>query len=623
MPLSVVVILEDTDSAEALGVDWSALGLIIAGEARGLQAARQLLTACRPDIVLMDVLPPARDSFALLAHMRAVWPDARVILRSRRTSLDVTRPAIRLGVSDFLPASVPAAALRAALTRAAREARQARELAEARLTERRRARLMTLLTNDESRGSGAAAVAQAGADRLVTDGTGAFSESGIAALNSNGTRSLLTGDADTLWGDEVKGLSGNGTTAKSAHESVALPRDETDAREVDEPASFSERGTNPLPKDGAVAPPKGATVVCPKNQTDRDLAASGNAELPLDAYCVLVAQPLEATADPAAVMARVDAGLRQTGIRAVSATLYDAVVLVLTQAPADGDWQAAAAAAADVAAEHAGTPVRIGIGRPAQTSGMLRAAYQQARSALWDITLRGEARSRGFYQGVQRQGGGRLTEVHRELDALIEKADLTDRSADDAAEVIDALGGRQYSHLRAIVSLYAMALCRKFACPADGQVGSAMHEAWFVGNGEDVRACLRRICAALRADREARESELSPVCRSALWYVRIHAVEGPALGDVAGLLHVSPKYLSALIRRETGVTFHEHVREARMERARALLADPCVSVAEVARAAGYANYITFFNVFKRVEQMTPTEYRRREGRFAALPENAG
>ncbi|NLI22999.1 MAG: response regulator transcription factor [Clostridiales bacterium] len=559
MPLSVVVILENPDAVCLAGPNRLAPACEIVGVARNLRAARDLLTACRPDIVLMDLLPPAQDAFALLVRMRAAWPDARVILCSRRTSLDVTRQAIRLGVADMLQTPVPAAALREALARAAREARLARDRAEALLDERRRARLLTLLTNDERGGRATGAVLQAGADAFLAD----------------------------------------------------------------ESAAVSERGTATPPRETTASRPTGETGVGPESETPQGGAASGDDDLPLDAYCVLVAQPREATADPAAVMARTAAALRRTGIPSLSATLYDAVVLVLTQEPADGNWQAAAAAAADVVAEAAGVPVRIGIGRPAHTRGMLRAAYQQARSALWDITLRGEACSRGFYQGVTRQGGGRLTEVHRELEALIEKAELTDRSADEAAEIIGVLSGRQYSHLRAIVSLYAMALCRRFACPADGQVGSAMHEAWFVGNGEEVRACLRRICAALRACREAREGELSPVCRSALWYVRLHAVEGPALCDVAGLLHVSPKYLSALIRRETGVTFHEHVRDARMERARALLTDPCVSVAEVARAAGYANYITFFNVFKRVEQMTPTEYRRREGRFAALPENAG
>ena len=74
---------------------------------------------------------------------------------------------------------------------------------------------------------------------------------------------------------------------------------------------------------------------------------------------------------------------------------------------------------------------------------------------------------------------------------------------------------------------------------------------------------------------------------------------------------MSVNYLSALIRKETGTTFHEHVLKAKMDIAHTMLADPRILVEEVARAVGYSNYISFYNTFKRLEHMTPTEYRNR------------
>ena len=74
---------------------------------------------------------------------------------------------------------------------------------------------------------------------------------------------------------------------------------------------------------------------------------------------------------------------------------------------------------------------------------------------------------------------------------------------------------------------------------------------------------------------------------------------------------VSSSYLSAHIRKETGVTFHEHVTEAKMAVARTMLNDPRVLVEEVAYAVGYNNYISFYNAFKRTQHMTPTEYRNK------------
>ena len=46
--------------------------------------------------------------------------------------------------------------------------------------------------------------------------------------------------------------------------------------------------------------------------------------------------------------------------------------------------------------------------------------------------------------------------------------------------------------------------------------------------------------------------------------------------------------------------------------ARTMLADPRILVEEVARAVGYSNYISFYNAFKRTENMTPSDYRNRK-----------
>ena len=125
-----------------------------------------------------------------------------------------------------------------------------------------------------------------------------------------------------------------------------------------------------------------------------------------------------------------------------------------------------------------------------------------------------------------------------------------------------------------------------------------------------MRACLHRLCSAIRRGRQEKpEGSGSLMTRSVLEYIRLHAAEPLRLGDVAELFHINTNYLSLLIKRETGITFHEHVLRAKMDIAHTLLADPRIRVAEVATAVGYSNYISFYNTFKRLEHMTPTEYR--------------
>lgn len=342
--------------------------------------------------------------------------------------------------------------------------------------------------------------------------------------------------------------------------------------------------------------------------------------LSFDAYFIMVLQPQDACKAASTLCVNLDTALSSPDVRVLMLPLYDALVLFVILEGDPESWRLIAERMADHAVQFTSEPVRIGVSLLGRTRSTLRTVYQQARSALWDITLCEPNRFVSFYSSAPEQSGKRITDVHQRLDALLVKADLTDRSADEAAAVITDLSGRQYSHLRALVSLYTMALCRKYGNPTDMKTGLAMHEAWFAGNGEEVRTCLRHICEALRSSREAKESTMSLLTRNALWYIRIHASDAPSLQTVADTLHVSANHLSAIVRRETGTKFHEHVRAVRMEMARAMLADPRVSVAEVASAVGYGNYISFFNVFKRTERMTPTAYRQRQGRHIAFSE---
>lgn len=188
-------------------------------------------------------------------------------------------------------------------------------------------------------------------------------------------------------------------------------------------------------------------------------------------------------------------------------------------------------------------------------------------------------------------------------------ADLSDEAAARTAHELVALSGHQYSHLRAMTAMYTLALMNRCAVSSGVETDAALYGTWFVTNEADVRECLTKLHGALRSARE--QTQLSLLTRNAIQYINLHAVEGVQLGTVAEKLSVSGNYLSALIRKETGITFHEHVLNAKMAVARNLLADPRMLVEEVARAVGYGNYISFYNAFKRSEHMTPTEYRNR------------
>ena len=338
-------------------------------------------------------------------------------------------------------------------------------------------------------------------------------------------------------------------------------------------------------------------------------------QLHFRSYYIMVVQLLDEPAYSQASLNHLDAVLARHNVNAITVLLYDSAVVFAMHDDMSENWREEAEELFDVISSEMLSIVHIGVSMLQTSSHLIRQAYHQARQALWEIALRKHPRGLNFYCEVENhQMNERMTEMHRKIDELIEKSDLSDESAVEAASVLADQSGQQYSNLRAVVALYAMALQKKFGSAADESADAAISHIWFVSNEESTRECLLRLCSALRdaRDRAKEGPRQSLLTRNALQYIRLHAIEGLRLDDVAEKFCVSANYLSALIRKETGITFHEHALNAKMEVARSMLADPRILVEEVARAVGYGTYISFYNAFKRVERMTPTEYRNRK-----------
>ncbi len=79
-----------------------------------------------------------------------------------------------------------------------------------------------------------------------------------------------------------------------------------------------------------------------------------------------------------------------------------------------------------------------------------------------------------------------------------------------------------------------------------------------------------------------------------------------AIADLAALLHVTPRTLTAGMRRFTGLSPHEYLTGQRMKHARVLLNHGGISVAEAARKVGYANAGRFAASFRAHSGMNPS-----------------
>ena len=83
-----------------------------------------------------------------------------------------------------------------------------------------------------------------------------------------------------------------------------------------------------------------------------------------------------------------------------------------------------------------------------------------------------------------------------------------------------------------------------------------------------------------------------------------------SLAEIAAVAHLSPFHFSRAFKSATGAAPHRFVLERRVDRAKALLADPDIPLAEIAAAVGFANQAHFSTMFRRFTSMSPRQYRQ-------------
>ena len=130
-----------------------------------------------------------------------------------------------------------------------------------------------------------------------------------------------------------------------------------------------------------------------------------------------------------------------------------------------------------------------------------------------------------------------------------------------------------------------------------------------LGSAEVVRVLEERIRKALEAtDRGATVADKA-LMRLGQQITRRLSEPELSIDDVSEELLVSPSYLSKLLRRKWDTNFSRILREARISKAKELLAATTLTTTKIAEQTGYNDYRYFSNQFKRSAGLTPSEYR--------------
>jgi AraC-like DNA-binding protein len=93
-------------------------------------------------------------------------------------------------------------------------------------------------------------------------------------------------------------------------------------------------------------------------------------------------------------------------------------------------------------------------------------------------------------------------------------------------------------------------------------------------------------------------------------WIRLHALDDISTSDIAAKFTYNKDYLSRFFKKKTGFNLQEYIHLMKISKAKDMLTRSTRSIKYIAERIGIHDEKYFMRLFKRYENMTPTEYRK-------------
>jgi AraC-like DNA-binding protein len=124
---------------------------------------------------------------------------------------------------------------------------------------------------------------------------------------------------------------------------------------------------------------------------------------------------------------------------------------------------------------------------------------------------------------------------------------------------------------------------------------------------------LRFLLDVVRCARRRRRDAVSPEIAGTLAHIDARLLEeSPRLEELARRVALSLSRFKARFKQEVGIAPGNYVISRKIEKAKELLADPALTVTDVAMTLGFSTSQYFATMFRRHTRMSPSEFRRGE-----------
>jgi AraC-like DNA-binding protein/cbb3-type cytochrome oxidase subunit 3 len=127
---------------------------------------------------------------------------------------------------------------------------------------------------------------------------------------------------------------------------------------------------------------------------------------------------------------------------------------------------------------------------------------------------------------------------------------------------------------------------------------------------EMIKKIKERIVFICSRVREARSEHQERWQERMKQYIDLHyGDQSLSLTTVADHFGLTPAYMSSLFKKQYGINLTDYMIEVRIAEAKCLLAEPSLTVLQVAQQVGYSTDIGFIRIFKKMVGIPPGKYR--------------
>lgn len=102
----------------------------------------------------------------------------------------------------------------------------------------------------------------------------------------------------------------------------------------------------------------------------------------------------------------------------------------------------------------------------------------------------------------------------------------------------------------------------------------------------------------------------SDVVKNVRTYIDHNYQKDISVEFVASLFHMNRSYLSHIFKKKTNCSFVDYLNRVRIDHAKTILKETDKKMYQVAKGVGYDNVRHFYHIFKKLEKMTPEQYRK-------------